>query len=137
MGEVSADIRRQAEMGIVPPKLNFEPVREDAKKVITGAPFTDGPDSTLFADFKKKVSVLTAPPEVKERLNADASAALTGPFERGFDTMFAASDEIEPQAADHNGAWDLPRGAEDAAVQTTYSPPHRQNQTDGRGGGGS
>src|SRR3546814_15761090 len=107
MGEVSADIRRQAEMGIVPPKLNFEPVREDAKKVITGAPFTDGPDSTLFADFKKKVSVLTAPPEVQERLIADASAALTGPFKRGFDTMFAALDAIEPPSTDNTGAWDM------------------------------
>src|SRR3546814_11101300 len=99
-------------MGIVPPKLNFEPVREDAKKVITGAPFTDGPDSTLFADFKKTVSVLTAPPEVKERLIADPSAALTGPFKRGLDTMFAALDAIEPQATDNTDAWDLPRAPE-------------------------
>ncbi|PWG03080.1 DUF885 domain-containing protein [Sphingosinicella humi] len=121
MSEVSANVRRQAEMGIVPPKLNFEPARADAKKVITGAPFTDGPDSTLFADFKKKVSALTAPPEVKERLIAEASAALTGPFKRGYDTMFAALDAIEPLATDNNGAWDLPRGAEYYASQLRYS----------------
>ena len=112
MNEVSANVRRQAGMGIVPPKLVFEPVRADARKVITGAPFTQGADSTVMADFRKKVSALTAPPEVKERLIAEASATLTGPFKRGYDTMFAALDAIEPQAVDNNGAWDLPRGAE-------------------------
>ena len=46
-------------MGILPPKLNFEPVRADAKKVLTGAPFDNGPDNTILADFKEKVGKLT------------------------------------------------------------------------------
>jgi uncharacterized protein (DUF885 family) len=120
MSEVSANVRRQAQMGIVPPKLVFEPVREDARKVITGAPFTDGPDSTLLADFKEKVQALTAPPEVKERLVDEAIAALTGPFLRGYRTMFSALDSIESQAIDNHGAWDLPQGAEYYASQLRY-----------------
>ena len=42
MGEIGANIRRQAELGIVPPAFNFAPVREDGRRVLTGAPFTDG-----------------------------------------------------------------------------------------------
>jgi uncharacterized protein (DUF885 family) len=111
MREVSANVRYQADRGIVPPKMVFAPARADAQKVITGAPFGAGPDSTVFADFKKKVAALDAPADAKARLVADASAALTGPFKRGFDTMFAALDAIEPKAKGNDGAWSLPEGA--------------------------
>ena len=121
MSEVSANVRGQAAMGIVPPKFVFAPVRADARKVITGAPFDSGPDSTVFADFKKKVGALDAPAEVKARLIADASAALTGPFRRGYDTMFAALDAIEPRATGNNGAWSLPQGEEYYASQLRSS----------------
>ena len=110
MNEVSVTVREQARMGIVPPKFVFAPVRADAKKVIAGAPFGPGADSTVFADFKKKVAALDAPAEVKAKLVADASAALTGPFKRGYDAMFAALDAIEPLAKGNDGAWSLPKG---------------------------
>ena len=112
MGEVSTWVRRQADMGIVPPKFVFDPVRADAKRVITGAPFGSGTDSTLLADFKKKVDALDAPAAEKARLVAEANAALSGPFKRGYDTFFTALDTIEPKATGNNGAWSLPRGGE-------------------------
>jgi uncharacterized protein (DUF885 family) len=110
MNEVSARVRDQADRGIVPPKFIFAPVRADAKKVLVGAPFSTGPDSTVLADFRKKVDALDAPGEVKARLLADASAALTGPFKRGYDVMLAALDAIEPKARGNDGAWSLPDG---------------------------
>jgi uncharacterized protein (DUF885 family) len=110
MGEISANVRRQAETGIVPPRFIFAPVRADARAVLQGSPFTQGPDSTLLADFRTKVGRLQVSDEVKARLVADATAALTGPFRRGFDTMFAALDAIEPRATGNNGAWSLPEG---------------------------
>lgn len=110
MGEISANVRSQAEQGIVPPRFIFAPVRADARAVLQGAPFTAGPDSTLLADFRAKVARLQVADDVKARLIADASAALTGEFRRGFDTMFAALDAIEPRAAGNNGAWSLPEG---------------------------
>ncbi|UZK69096.1 DUF885 domain-containing protein [Sphingomonas sp. S1-29] len=110
MGEVAAHMRMQAGKGIIPPKMVFAPARADAQKVITGAPFTAGEDSTLLADFRKKVAALDAPAATKAKLVADASAALTGPFKSGFTTLFAALDEIEPQAKGNDGAWSLPNG---------------------------
>jgi uncharacterized protein (DUF885 family) len=121
MGEVSARVRAQADRGIVPPKFVFAPVRADATKVITGAPFGPGADSTVFADFKKKVEKLDAPAETKAKLIADASAALTGPFQRGYRTMFAALDAIEPKAKGNDGAWSLPDGGEYYANQLRFS----------------
>ncbi|MGV2495648.1 DUF885 domain-containing protein [Pelagerythrobacter aerophilus] len=112
MSEVSSNIRTQADKGIVPPKFVFDPVRADAEKVLEGAPFEDGPPSTLLADFTTKVEALSAPPEEKARLIAAARKALTGPFNRGYDIFFAAMDAVEPQATSNDGAWRLPRGAE-------------------------
>lgn len=111
MREVAATMRDQAARGIVPPKMVFKPAREDAAKVISGAPFTPGNDSTVLADFRKKVAALNATPAEKTSLVADAEAALAGPFHRGFATLFAALDEIEPKAKGNSGAWSLPNGA--------------------------
>ncbi len=111
MREVAATMREQAAAGIIPNKVNFAPARADAKAVISGAPFDSGPDSTLLADFRKKVTALRAPEATKAKLLNDASAALTGPFRRGYDTLFAALDAIEPLSNGNFGAWSLPNGA--------------------------
>ncbi|HYJ51810.1 MAG TPA: DUF885 domain-containing protein [Allosphingosinicella sp.] len=111
MGEISANMRHSAELGIVPPAFNFAPVRADGRRILQGAPFTDGPDGALFADFKTKVNRLDIPQAEKDRLIADAREALTGPFRRGYETMLATWDSIEPRAAGNNGAWSLPDGA--------------------------
>lgn len=111
MREVAQTMRDQAKKGIVPPRMVFKPAREDAAKVLVGAPFSAGADSTLLADFRKKVTALDAPAADKAKLIADAQAALTGPFRRGFTTLFAVLDEIEPMAKGNDGAWSLPNGA--------------------------
>jgi len=111
MREVATTMRDQAKKGIVPPKMVFKPAREDAAKVITGAPFGPGADSTLLADFRKKVTALDIADAEKAALIVDAEKALTGPFKRGFDTLFAVLDEIEPKAKGNDGAWSLPNGA--------------------------
>jgi uncharacterized protein (DUF885 family) len=110
MREVAATMRKQAAKGIVPPKMVFAPARGDARQVITGAPFDQGADSSLLADFKAKVAKLAAPDAVKAGLIGDLVAALKGPFRQGFDILFAALDEIEPLAKGNDGAWSLPGG---------------------------
>ncbi|HYN46208.1 MAG TPA: DUF885 domain-containing protein [Allosphingosinicella sp.] len=111
MGEIGANIRHQAELGIVPPRFNYAPVREDGRRVLAGAPFTDGPDGPLFADFKTKVGRLQISQADKDRLIAGARAALTGPFRRGYESMLATIAAIEPRATGNDGAWSLPDGA--------------------------
>ena len=112
MREIGANMRDQAERGIVPPRFNFQPVREDGRRILQGAPFTAGEDSAVFADFKAKVGRLDIAQSEKDRLIAAASEALTGPFRRGYDHFLATVDSIEPRATGNNGAWSLPDGAE-------------------------
>lgn len=111
MREVSATMREQAAAGIIPNAVNFAPARADARAVITGAPFDQGPDSTVMADFRKKVTALDVPADAKARLIEQASVALTGPFRRGYGMLFDTLDAIEPQATGNFGAWHLPNGA--------------------------
>jgi len=122
LGQVAANMRIQAGRGIVPPAFNFAPVRADGRRVLTGAPFTDAPDSVVFADFKAKVAKLDAPQAEKDRLVAAAREALTGPFRRGYQQVFDALDAIEPRAQGNRGAWSLPDGA-------AYYADRLRNQT--------
>jgi uncharacterized protein (DUF885 family) len=104
-------MRQQAALGIVPSTFNFAPVRADARRVLSGAPFGKGTDTPVFADFKTKVGKLDIPAAEKSRLIAAAREALTGPFQRGYRTFLTTWDSIASQAAGNRGAWSLPEGA--------------------------
>ena len=110
MNEITANMRQQAASGIVPSRFNFEPVRADARRVLSGAPFAAGKDTPVFADFKAKVSKLSIPEAEKARLVAAASAALTGPFQRGYSTFLSTWNALEQQSQGNRGAWSLPDG---------------------------
>jgi uncharacterized protein (DUF885 family) len=111
MNEITANMRQQAGMGIIPSRFNFAPVRADAQRVLAGAPFASGADTPVFADFKAKVAKLTAPQAEKDRLVAEARAALTGPVQRGYRTFLSTWDSLEAQSQGNRGAWSLPQGA--------------------------
>ena len=112
MNEISFNMREQASIGIVPSNFNFAPVRADGRRVLSGAPFTSGADTPLFADFKTKVNKLAIAEDGKARLIASAREALTGPFQRGYRTMLSTWDMLEPKAGGNRGAWSLPDGAD-------------------------
>jgi uncharacterized protein (DUF885 family) len=121
MNEITANMRQQASMGIVPSKFNFAPVRADAQRVLAGAPFGSGKDTPVFADFKNKVSKLDAPQAEKDRLVAEARDALTGPVQRGYRTFLSTWDALEGKSQGNRGAWSLPRGADFYANQLQNS----------------
>jgi uncharacterized protein (DUF885 family) len=110
MNEITANMRTQTGMGIVPSRFNFAPVRADGQRVLSGAPFANGPDTPVFADFKTKVNKLAIADAEKARLIAAAREALTGPFQRGYRTMLSTWDALEAQSGGNRGAWSLPDG---------------------------
>ena len=50
--------QQNAQQGVRPPKFAYEGVIEQAQGLITGAPFTEGDDSALWADAKRKIANL-------------------------------------------------------------------------------
>ena len=110
MGQVATTLKARAAEGVVSPRFVFEPSIENTRNVITGAPFDDGADNPVWADFQKKVGALDADQATKDRLLASARAALTGPYKRGFDTVLTALAEVQPMADSDAGVWRLPNG---------------------------
>ncbi len=122
------EVRR--DLGVIPPRFVFARVREASRNVITGAPFDDGSENVLLADFRAKVDALDLPDARKERLverAADALATSVGP---AYERMLAAWDELELSATDDDGAWKFPDGeayyAYRLALMTTTDLDARQ-----------
>ena len=61
----------------MPPKFVYPLAIEASKNIITGAPFSDGKDSTLLEDFKTKVNALKLDDQTKAMLVKEAQIALT------------------------------------------------------------
>lgn len=99
-----------AARGIMPPKFSLTKMRPDIRSVITGAPFDQGPDSAMFADFKKKVAALTIAQEEKDKLIAEAATILLTKVKPAYEALDAAVAKQEAVASQDDGAWKLPDG---------------------------
>ena len=99
-----------ASKGIVPTSFSFDPVIVDAKNVIKGAPFDDGEDSAIFADFKGKVDKLDISAKEKSRLIDEAAAALKGPMKSSVEIFISKVSSLRDKSVGENGVWALPEG---------------------------
>lgn len=104
-------LARQA-MGIMPPRFVFQHAINACTNIITGAPFTDGPDSVILADFRKKVAALDGVSDAdKQRLLAGAERALRERVKPAYESLVTLLREQQSVATDDDGAWKLPDGA--------------------------
>ena len=98
--------------GVLPPRWVFPQVIASARNVVTGHPFDDGPvDSTLLADYRKKVAALDLPQERKDALVASAERALLESVRPAYDAVIAWASAAEGRASLEDGVWKLPHGA--------------------------
>ena len=92
-GQLMDHVRDSAEQGIRPPRFAHEGVIEQGTKVITGAPFTDGPDSALWADAQAKADALVKAGKIDAaratELKAEARAALVEAVKPAYDEVLA------------------------------------------------
>jgi len=108
-----ANSRRSAELGVLTPRWTYDPMIATARNVITGAPFDDsGEDSPLMADFRGKVEALDIDQAEKDRLIAEAEAALTSVVEPAYQRIIALFEEQAEVATDDDGVWKHPDGGE-------------------------
>lgn len=94
-----------AAAGVLPPKHIFDYVLPAARNVVKGAPFTDGPDSPLFADLTAKVGRIDAPEAVKAKLVADGATALKDGVAPAYARMIAAIESQKARAGTDAGVW--------------------------------
>lgn len=100
----------RTEKGIIAPKFVYPYVINDSRNIITGAPFDDGEDSTLWADFSKKVDALEIEDAQKQTLKDNAKKALVESVKPAYESLIAGIEKIEAQADTQDGVWKFPEG---------------------------
>lgn len=112
MNEAIMIAREAASRGVHAPKFAYEGVIDQAQKVITGAPFTEGDDSALYADVKSEIAKLTESGDLTEE-EADAKLeqariALVDNFQPAYEAIIAFAEEDMANSPDS----DKPVGAD-------------------------
>ena len=111
MDQVVEGLAQRAKQGVIAPKFVFPHVLRDSRNVIQGHPFDDGDeDSTLMADFRKKVGGLEISDDDKTALLEQAEVVLRQHVRPGYERLIAFLVELEEKATTEDGVWKLPDG---------------------------
>lgn len=108
--QLVSNLNMRAEKGIIAPKFVYPYVINDSQNIITGAPFDDGEDSTLWADFSGKVAALEIDEAQKQALLAEAKLALLESVKPAYEILIAGVEHIESKADTKDGVWKFPEG---------------------------
>ena len=100
----------RADKNIIAPKFVFPHVIDSSKNIIKGAPFEQGEDSTLLADFKRKVNALEIDQAEKDALISKATEALKSAVKPAYSKLINYIAQLEKRADDRDGAWKFPDG---------------------------
>ncbi|MBX3484735.1 DUF885 family protein [Phenylobacterium sp.] len=120
--------RAAAAEGVRMPRFDYVQGQKDLARVTAGAPFSDGPDSPMYADFRKKVAALKDAGKLDDAradaLVKAAAAAMTGRMKPAYDRVGAwLAADVANTTPEARGAGALPDGRAyyDAALklQTT------------------
>lgn len=108
--------QRAAAAGVRMPRFSYDQSLEEVRRLTTGAPFGEGPDTALFADAKGKIAALRKAGAIDVsqagKLTSAVSDAMTAKMKPAYDRLAAwltadrGKASVEPQ-----GAGALPDGA--------------------------
>jgi uncharacterized protein (DUF885 family) len=110
--QLEKDLEIRAEKGIIAPKFVFPHVIDSSKNIIQGAPFEEGEDSTLLADFKRKVNKLEIEEAEKTQLIATATQSLSASVQPAYQHLIDYLVTLEARADTKDGIWKAPQGDE-------------------------
>jgi len=108
LGQFAQKAQVQFENGVILPKFVYGKISEASRNVISGAPFSEGEDSPLFADIKGKINGLSIEQDQKDGLIKDAEAALLSSVQPAYLSLLNMFSEHEKGASKDDGAWKLP-----------------------------
>ncbi|TNE86551.1 MAG: DUF885 domain-containing protein [Deltaproteobacteria bacterium] len=109
--ELIAGMERRESAGVLPPAFVFPRVLDDCRNILDGAPFAEGEDSALRADFRKKLAGLDLPEDEAAALLADADAAFTDAFGPAYERLIATLEDQQTRATTDDGVWKFADGA--------------------------
>ena len=118
--EVIEQMRLDAEAGVFLPDWSYPKMIGASRNIISGAPFEEGEDSTLLADFRAKVEALDIGDDQREALIADASEALVSIVAPAYLRLIAEIERLLPLAPARDGVWKHPDGDAFYAERVRY-----------------
>ena len=110
--QLTTRMSAQAVKGIYMPRSVYPLLIAGSRNVITGAPFDKGPDSAIFADFKRRVGLLSVPEQQKARLVNECRAALLNQLGPAYRTLIDLLQKHAAQTKVDGGVWQIPHGDE-------------------------
>uniref|UniRef100_A0A486XSP0 Lipoprotein n=1 Tax=Rheinheimera sp. BAL341 TaxID=1708203 RepID=A0A486XSP0_9GAMM len=119
--QLQQQLQRRADAGIIAPKFVFPHVISASENVLKGAPFTEGEDSTLLADFSKKLAALELSENSKKLLLDEAKVALLTSIKPAYTSLISYLQQLEQQAGTIDGVWRFNDGVAfyNAALKST------------------
>jgi len=108
IGQHAERAEAQFNNGISLPKFVYAKVAKASRNVITGAPFSEGPDSPLYDDIKSKFSKLDIADDEKNALIDEAKAALLNSVQPAYLGLLNMFERHGAAASKDDGAWKLP-----------------------------
>jgi uncharacterized protein (DUF885 family) len=108
--QLEKDLEVRAQKGIIAPKFVFPHVIDSSENIIKGAPFESGEDSTLLADFKRKVNKLEIEQSEKNALVSQATKSLKSSIKPAYQQLITYLKSLEMRANNEDGAWKFPNG---------------------------
>jgi uncharacterized protein (DUF885 family) len=109
--QLQHQLQQRAQAGIIAPKFVFPLVISASENVIQGAPFDEGADSTLLADFSKKIAQLNIDESAKKLLINEARVALLSSVKPAYQALISYLTQLEQQAGTEDGVWRFKDGA--------------------------
>jgi len=125
--QLAANVETRAAKGIMPPKFVYGLVLESCREVVHGAPFDGSTQpSALWEDAQAKIGALKdADAATKQKLIAEARAALLECVQPAYAQLIALLERHEKLATTDDGVWKLPDGGEYYAFMLRQSTTTR------------
>ena len=108
--QVATAMKKRADGGIMAPAFVFPYVIKASENVLKGAPFEEGDDGVILANFRKKVMALKLDEGASSKLITSAEEALKTGFKAGYTALIAELKREQAIASTDAGAWKFPDG---------------------------
>ena len=108
LGQYADKALAQYQNGVVLPKFVYAKITEASRNVISGAPFSEGEDSPLFADIQAKINALSIEQTQKDNLIEQAKTSLLTSVQPAYLSLLNMFTEHESGASTDDGVWKLP-----------------------------
>jgi uncharacterized protein (DUF885 family) len=110
LAQLVIQLKLREDKGIIAPTFVFGHVIRDSKNILVGAPFDNKANSTIFADFSRKVSALDISNEEKTTLISEIKSALINNLKPGYEELITYLTALEKKSDTRDGVWKLPDG---------------------------